>query len=166
MGTTRSPTSPPDRAQLALQGPRSRQLLAALTDTDLSTDAYPFRTAREIDVAGVGVLCTRITYVGELGYELYVPAARALEVYDALRAGGAAPVGLSALGSLRMEKGYRDFGHDIDNTDDPVSVGLGFALALGGHNRPHVGRTHQETDRASPSSATTSGTKLSFRSSP
>ena len=120
----------PDRAQLALQGPRSREVLAALTDTDLSTDAYPFRTAREIDVAGVGVLCARITYVGELGYELYVPAARALEVYDALRAGGAVPVGLSALGSLRMEKGYRDFGHDIDNTDDPVSVGLGFALAL------------------------------------
>ena len=119
-----------DWAQLALQGPRSRVVLATLTDADLSTAAYPFRAAREIDVAGIGTLCTRITYVGELGYELYVPAARALEMYDALIAAGAAPVGLAALGSLRMEKAYRDFGHDIDNTDDPDSVGLGFALAL------------------------------------
>jgi len=117
-------------AQLALQGPVSRDLLATLTGTDLSTAAYPFRTAREIQVAGIEVLCSRITYVGELGYELYAPAARALEVYDALLAHGAVPVGLAALGSLRMEKAYRDFGHDIDNTDDPVSVGLGFALAL------------------------------------
>ncbi len=115
-------------AQLNLQGPRSRELLQAMTDTDLSNAAYPFRTAREIAVAGVEVICARITYVGELGYELYVPAEQALEVYDALLAGGAAPVGLAALGSLRMEKAYRDFGHDIDNTDDPLSVGLGFAI--------------------------------------
>ena len=76
----------------------------------------------------------RITYLGELGYELYVPAADTLRVYDALQAAGAAyglrPVGLKALASLRMEKGYRDFGHDIDNTDCPLEAGLGFALAL------------------------------------
>jgi 4-methylaminobutanoate oxidase (formaldehyde-forming) len=76
----------------------------------------------------------RITYLGELGYELYVPAADTLHVYDALQAAGAAyglrPVGLRALSSLRMEKGYRDFGHDIDNTDCPLEAGLGFALAL------------------------------------
>ena len=80
------------------------------------------------------MLCARITYLGELGYELYVPAEDGLKVYDALQATGAAydlkPVGLKALASLRMEKGYRDFGHDIDNTDCPLEVGLGFALAL------------------------------------
>lgn len=123
-----------DSAQLNLQGPRSREVLAALTSTDLSTDMFPFRTARWIDLAGERVLCTRITYLGELGYELYVPAASGLKVYDALQAAGASydlrPVGLKALSSLRMEKAYRDFGHDIDNTDCPWEVGLGFALAL------------------------------------
>jgi glycine cleavage system aminomethyltransferase T len=123
-----------DYAQLNVQGPRSRGLLADLTDADLSTEAFGFRTARWIDVAGERVLCARITYLGELGYELYVPAAAGLKVYDALQAAGSAhdlrPVGLKALASLRMEKGYRDFGHDIDNTDCPLEVGLGFALAL------------------------------------
>jgi 4-methylaminobutanoate oxidase (formaldehyde-forming) len=85
----------------------------------------------------------RITYLGELGYELYIPAAMTLHVYDAIRAAGTSydlrPVGLKALASLRMEKGYRDFGHDIDNTDCPLEAGLGFALAL---NKPggFVGR--------------------------
>jgi glycine cleavage system aminomethyltransferase T len=123
-----------DYAQLNVQGPRSRDTLASLTDADLSTEVFPFRTARWIEVAGVHVLCARITYLGELGYELYVPAAEALSVYDALGAAGAAygivPVGLKALASLRMEKGYRDFGHDIDNTDCPLEVGLGFAVAM------------------------------------
>ena len=123
-----------DHAQLNVQGPHSRDLLARLTDTDLATEAFPFRTARWVDLAGVRVLCARITYLGELGYELYVPAGSALQVYDALQDAGAAydlrPVGLKALASLRMEKGYRDFGHDIDNTDCPLEVGLGFALAF------------------------------------
>jgi 4-methylaminobutanoate oxidase (formaldehyde-forming) len=123
-----------DFAQLNLQGPRSREVLATLTDADLSTEVFPFRTARWIQVAGVEVLCVRITYLGELGYELYVPVAHALEVYDALQGAGASyglrPVGLKALASLRMEKGYRDFGHDIDNTDCPLEAGLGFAVAL------------------------------------
>ena len=61
-------------AQINLQGPRSRELLQTLTSADLSNDAFPFRTAREIDVGSARVLCVRITYVGELGYELYVPA--------------------------------------------------------------------------------------------
>jgi 4-methylaminobutanoate oxidase (formaldehyde-forming) len=78
----------------------------------------------------VPVTCARITYLGELGYELYVAAERALELYDALAAGeGVRPVGLKALASLRMEKAYRDYGHDIDNTDCPLDVGLGFAVA-------------------------------------
>jgi 4-methylaminobutanoate oxidase (formaldehyde-forming) len=120
----------PAYAQLNLQGPLSRDVLATLTDADLSTDAWPFRGVREIEVAGVPVTCARITYLGELGYELYVAADRALELYDALAAGaGVRPVGLKALASLRMEKAYRDYGHDIDNTDCPLDVGLGFAVA-------------------------------------
>jgi glycine cleavage system aminomethyltransferase T/glycine/D-amino acid oxidase-like deaminating enzyme len=117
-------------AQLNLQGPLSRDVLAQLTDADLSTEAWPFRGVREIEVAGVPATCARITYLGELGYELYVAADRALELYDALAAGeGVKPVGLKALASLRMEKAYRDYGHDIDNTDCPLDVGLGFAVA-------------------------------------
>ena len=117
-------------AQLNMQGPLSRDVLATLTDADLSNDAWPFRGVREIQVAGVPVVCARITYLGELGYELYVAADRALELYDALAAAeGVRPVGLKALASLRMEKAYRDYGHDIDNTDCPLDVGLGFAVA-------------------------------------
>jgi glycine cleavage system aminomethyltransferase T/glycine/D-amino acid oxidase-like deaminating enzyme len=123
--------------QLNVQGPKSRALLQKLTTVDLSNTAFPFRTAREIDVGFARALCTRITYLGELGYELYIPSEQATHVYDRLvEAGqemGLVHAGLKALGSLRMEKGYRDYGHDIDNTDAPDEVGLGFALDL---NKP------------------------------
>ncbi len=123
-----------DHGQLNVQGPLSREVLAAVTDADLSTEAFPFRTARWVELAGTQVLLVRITYLGELGYELYVPAGQTGGVYDALLEAGAPhgirPVGLKALASLRMEKAYRDFGHDIDNTDCPLEAGLGFALAL------------------------------------
>jgi 4-methylaminobutanoate oxidase (formaldehyde-forming) len=117
-------------AQLNVQGPRSREVLAGITDADLANDAFPFRTARFVSLAGVRVLLVRITYVGELGYELYLPADEALTVYDAVVAAGAEPVGLKTLASCRMEKGYRDFGHDIDNTDTVIEAGLGFAVDL------------------------------------
>jgi glycine cleavage system aminomethyltransferase T/glycine/D-amino acid oxidase-like deaminating enzyme len=120
--------------QLNVQGPRSRALLQQVTSADLSNEAFPFRTAREIDIGFARVLCVRITYVGELGYELYIPAEQATHVYERLLAAGRSlglqHAGLKALGSLRMEKGYRDYGHDIDNTDVPYEVGLGFALDL------------------------------------
>jgi 4-methylaminobutanoate oxidase (formaldehyde-forming) len=120
--------------QLNVQGPNSRALLQKVTGTDLSNAAFPFRAAREIDIGFARVLCIRITYLGELGYELYVPAEQATHVYDRLveagRELGLTHAGLKALGSLRMEKGYRDYGHDIDNTDVPYEVGLGFALDL------------------------------------
>ncbi len=123
--------------QLNVQGPNSRALLQKLTSADLSNDAFPFRAAREIDIGFARALCVRITYLGELGYELYVPAEQATHVYDRLleagREFGLVHAGLKALGSLRMEKGYRDYGHDIDNTDVPYEVGLGFALDL---NKP------------------------------
>ncbi len=121
-------------AQLNVQGPRSRELLQSLTSVDLSNAAYPFRAAREIDIGYARVLCTRITYLGELGYELFIPAEQAVHVYDQVIAAGKqfglVHAGLRALGSLRMEKGYRDYGHDLDNTDDPYETGLGFAIDL------------------------------------
>jgi len=116
--------------QLNVQGPKSRALLQTLTTADLSNEAFPFRTAREIDIGYARVLCIRITYVGELGYELYIPAEQAAHVYDRLvEAGkgfGLRHAGLKALASLRLEKGYRDYGHDIDNTDNAFETGLGF----------------------------------------
>ena len=125
----------PDLGLLTVQGPSSRATLAALApDVDWSTDAMPFRAARRVELAGAPVLAVRITYLGELGWELYVPASRAPSVWDAVLAAGAPhgirPVGLQALSSLRLEKGYRDYGHDVDNTDDVHGVGLGFAVAL------------------------------------
>jgi glycine cleavage system aminomethyltransferase T/glycine/D-amino acid oxidase-like deaminating enzyme len=121
-------------AQLNVQGPLSRELMQALTSTDMSNDAFPFRHAREIDIGTALVLCIRITYLGELGYELYVPSSHAVSVYDAIvREGkklGLVHAGLKALASCRMEKGYRDFGHDLDNLDSVIDAGLGFAVDL------------------------------------
>jgi 4-methylaminobutanoate oxidase (formaldehyde-forming) len=121
-------------AQLNVQGPRSRELLQSITSVDLSNEAFPFRAAREIDIGYARVMCTRITYLGELGYELFIPAEQAVHVYDkVVDAGkrvGLVHAGLRALGSLRLEKGYRDYGHDLDNTDDPYETGLGFAVDL------------------------------------
>jgi glycine cleavage system aminomethyltransferase T/glycine/D-amino acid oxidase-like deaminating enzyme len=121
-------------AQINVQGPFSRELMAAVTSADMSNDAFAFRTARYIDIGFARVLCIRITYLGELGYELHVPAEQAASVYDRLVAAGEPlglrHAGLKALGSLRMEKAYRDYGHDIDNTDSVLEAGLGFAVAL------------------------------------
>jgi 4-methylaminobutanoate oxidase (formaldehyde-forming) len=120
--------------QINVQGPRSRELLQAVTTTDLSQAAFPFRSAKDIDIGFARALCLRITYLGELGYELYVPAEQAVHVYERLAEAGKAlglrHAGLKALASLRMEKGYRDYGHDIDNTDTVLEVGLGFAVDL------------------------------------
>lgn len=121
-------------AQLNVQGPRSRELMQSLTTVDLSNEAFPFRAVTELDIGFARVLCVRITYLGELGYELYIPAEQAVHVYDRLVLAGESlglrHAGLKALASLRMEKGYRDFGHDIDNTDSVLEAGLGFAVDL------------------------------------
>jgi glycine cleavage system aminomethyltransferase T/glycine/D-amino acid oxidase-like deaminating enzyme len=118
-------------AQLNVQGPRSRAVLEAAAGAGID---LPFRGAAEIEIGYARVLCLRITYLGELGYELYVPAEQAVHVYDRIVAAGAGHglrhAGLKALASLRMEKGYRDYGHDIDNTDHVLEAGLGFAVAL------------------------------------
>jgi glycine cleavage system aminomethyltransferase T/glycine/D-amino acid oxidase-like deaminating enzyme len=121
-------------ALLAIQGPRSRQLLAAVTSADVGNDSFPYRTARYLGIGFARVLCIRITYLGELGYELHIPAEQAAGVYDRLveagRSLGLRHAGLRALSSLRMEKAYRDYGHDIDNTDSVLDAGLRFAVAL------------------------------------
>ncbi len=121
-------------AQLNIQGPRSRELMQRVTSADMSNEAFPFRHAREIDLGFAKVLCIRITYLGELGYELYIPTEQALHVYDRLVAAGEhvglVHAGLKTLASCRMEKGYRDYGHDIDNTDSVLEAGLGFAVDL------------------------------------
>ena len=93
-------------AQINLQGPRSRELLSRLTSADVSDAAFPFRACRRLDVGCATLLATRITYVGELGYELFVPSESALHVYDAIVAAGEplglVHAGLKALGSLRL----------------------------------------------------------------
>ena len=115
-------------AQLNIQGPNSRKLMSKITSYDMSNDNFPFRTFQEIDIGYARVFCARITYVGELGYELFIPVENALHVYDRLIEAepNLKAVGLQALGSLRMEKGYRDYGHDIDNTDTLMESGLSF----------------------------------------
>jgi glycine cleavage system aminomethyltransferase T/glycine/D-amino acid oxidase-like deaminating enzyme len=118
---------------LTVQGPASRELISRLTDADLSNQAFPYLSARQLHVGYAPVLAMRVTYVGELGWELHVPAEYGAGVYDDLMSAGAdlgvRPVGLAAMSSLRLEKGYRDMGVDIDNTDNPLQAGLGFAVA-------------------------------------
>jgi glycine cleavage system aminomethyltransferase T len=117
-----------------VMGPRSRDLLATLTDADLSDDAFPFGTSKPIALGYAEVRATRITYVGELGWELYVPAEFAVGVYDDLIAAGArfgvARGGYYAIESLRLEKGYRAFGRELTPDDNPVEAGLLFACKL------------------------------------
>ena len=118
---------------LSVQGPASRTLIGRLTDADLSNEAFPYLSARQIHVGYAPVLAIRVTYVGELGWELHVPAEYAMGVYDDLVSAGDdlgfRLAGLSAMSSLRLEKGYRDMGVDIDNTDRP---GSGAAQTRGG----------------------------------
>jgi 4-methylaminobutanoate oxidase (formaldehyde-forming) len=121
-------------AVLGVMGPHSRALLARLTDADLSNAAFPFLHSREVWLASAPVRASRITYVGELGWELYVPAEFAPGVYDALVAAGQdlglRHAGYHALDSLRIEKAYRHWGHDIGPEDTPLQAGLGFAVGL------------------------------------
>jgi 4-methylaminobutanoate oxidase (formaldehyde-forming) len=118
---------------LGIMGPRSRQLLSALTDADLSNEAFRFGYSRIIDLGYARVRASRITYVGELGWELYIPAEFAQSVYDDIvRVGpeyGLAHAGYHAMNSLRIEKAYRHWGHDIGDEDTPLEAGLGFAVA-------------------------------------
>ena len=123
-----------DYAVLGVMGPHSRACLSAISAAHWGNAEFPFATAQQVEMAGASVLALRITYVGELGWELYVPWGEALPVYDALvEAGepfGLRLAGFHAMNSLRLEKGYRHWGHDVTSDDNPFEAGLGFAVAM------------------------------------
>jgi 4-methylaminobutanoate oxidase (formaldehyde-forming) len=121
-------------AVLNLCGPRSREILQSLTDEDLSNAALPFRAARRMDIGDAAALAVRIGYVGELGYELYMPQECAASVFEALwDAGqpfGLAHAGYRAIDSARLEKGYLYWSGDLSPDYNPFEAGLGFCVAL------------------------------------
>lgn len=129
-----------DYAQLNIQGPLSRKFMSSLiSDSDsefFSNDNFTFRDVKQIEINKVLVHCARITYLGELGYELYIPSDKALSIYNKVMeisntvSGNIKWGGLKALSSLRLEKGYRDYGHDMDNTDTLMEMGLGFTADM------------------------------------
>lgn len=121
-------------AVFGVMGPKSRELLSALSTADLTDDAFPFGASREISLGYATVRATRITYVGELGWELYVPTEFAVGVYEDLMAAGQ-PLGIGrggyyAIESMRLEKGYRAFGRELTPSESPVEAGLMFACKL------------------------------------
>jgi 4-methylaminobutanoate oxidase (formaldehyde-forming) len=120
-------------ATLSIMGPKSRDFLQSLTWNDLSNEAFPFGTSQMIDLGYARVAANRITFVGELGWELYVPTEFATNVFDVLVESGEKfglkHAGYHALNSLRMEKGYRHWGHDVSPDDTPIEAGLGFVVA-------------------------------------
>ncbi len=122
---------------LALMGPKARALLATISPADFSDAAFPFGISQEIDLGYARVRACRLTFVGEQGYELYIPAEFAVHVFDRITEAGAdfglKMGGFFAINSLRMEKGYRHWGHDIGEEDTPLQAGLGFAVAM---NKP------------------------------
>ncbi|MGN6130522.1 MAG: glycine cleavage T C-terminal barrel domain-containing protein, partial [Nocardioidaceae bacterium] len=121
-------------AVLGVMGPRSRELLSRVSEADLSDEGFGFGTSREIRIGYATARATRLTYVGELGWELYVPVEFAAGVYDDLLAAGAdlgvRPAGYYAIESLRLEKGYRAFGRELTPDVTPVEAGLTFACKL------------------------------------
>ncbi len=136
-------------AVLSVMGPRSRAFLQAVSGADLSNEACPFGHFVEIEIGYVRVRAARITYVGELGWELYVPAESAHVVFDMLmrRDDSPSPAGFHALHSLRTESAYRHWGHDISDEDNPLAAGLGFAVS---RNKDFIGRAAIDRLREQP----------------
>jgi glycine cleavage system aminomethyltransferase T/glycine/D-amino acid oxidase-like deaminating enzyme len=120
-------------AVIGVMGPNARTLLNRVTDADFSNESFPFATVRSIPVAGAQGVAQRVTYVGELGWELHIPAVDAVAVLDALIAGGqdlgVTLSGMMAMNSLRLEKAYVSWSHDVSRDDTPLEAGLGFAVA-------------------------------------
>ena len=118
---------------IGVMGPRSRALLRALTETPLDNESFPFGWSRQMTVADIPVRALRVSYVGELGWELYVAREAAVDLFDAVmeegRAHGIHPAGYHTMNTLRLEAGYRHWGHDITDEDTPLEAGLGFAVA-------------------------------------
>ncbi|HEY7625770.1 MAG TPA: aminomethyltransferase family protein, partial [Ilumatobacteraceae bacterium] len=121
-------------AVLSLMGPHARAVLQNVTRADVSNEAFPFGTQQLIGIAGCPVRALRVTYVGELGWELHLPVEYATNVYDTLMAAGAdhglVNAGYRAIESLRLEKGYRAWGSDIGPDHTPIEAGLGWAVKL------------------------------------
>ncbi|MCB1467012.1 MAG: FAD-dependent oxidoreductase [Rhizobiaceae bacterium] len=138
---------------LSLMGPKSRDVLSAVTEADVSNATFPFGHVREIAIAGHFVRALRVTYVGELGWELHIPIAAIGEVFDVLMLAGKAfdirPIGYRALESLRLEKGYRAWGSDITPNDTPIEAGLGWAVKLR-KNVDFLGRRALEKSNGAP----------------
>jgi hypothetical protein len=137
---------------LSLMGPQARDVLAAVTKANISNAAFPFGHVREIEIAGHAVRALRVTYVGELGWELHIPIDSTGDVFDALMDGGRPrhpPVGYRALESLRLEKGYRAWGSDITPNDNPFEAGLSWAVKLR-KNTDFLGRKACEDAAAKP----------------
>jgi len=138
---------------LSVMGPCAREVLSKLTDDDLSNAGFPFGHCREIAIAGHPVRALRVTYVGELGWELHMPIAATGEVFDALMDAGEAfdiaPAGYRAIESLRLEKGYRAWGADITPNETPFEAGLGWAVKLKS-NIDFLGREAAEAQAAGP----------------
>ncbi|MBI4785492.1 MAG: aminomethyl transferase family protein, partial [Chloroflexi bacterium] len=123
-----------DWATLGIWGPSARNVLQAVTRDDVSNEAFPFMTAKRLKIEGIEILAQRVTYVGELGWELYMPFDAATQVWDALMAAGKdygiQPAGYKALEALRLEKAYRYWTADITPADNPYEAGLGFCVQL------------------------------------
>lgn len=121
-------------AVLSLQGPKSREILSRVTDADLSNQGFPFATSQEIDLGYARVIANRLTYVGELGWELHIPTEFSQHVFDTLWGAGAAsgltPAGYHALEHLRSERAYREYELDLTPEDTPLEAGLGFTVVL------------------------------------
>jgi glycine cleavage system aminomethyltransferase T/glycine/D-amino acid oxidase-like deaminating enzyme len=121
-------------AVLSVMGPRSRDVLKGLTENDISNTGFPFGRVKRLTIAGAPLLAFRVTYVGELGFELHIPVEFAVSVYDALMAAGQlhgiANAGYRAIESLRLEKGYRAWGAEIGPDHTPLVAGLGWAVKL------------------------------------
>ena len=116
-------------AIFGIWGPRSREILQSLTDANLSNEAFPFMHSKEIEINGVRLRATRITYVGELGWELYIPVKNALAIWQLLYKAGGFPCGYRAIESLRLEKGYLAWGGEINTEYNPYEAGLAFAIS-------------------------------------
>jgi glycine cleavage system aminomethyltransferase T/glycine/D-amino acid oxidase-like deaminating enzyme len=123
---------------IAVWGPQAREILAPITDTDLTNDTFKYFTAKETSVAGVAVTAVRVSYVGELGWELACNATGGTKLWNEImkqaNQAGAVPAGRSALTSLRLEKGYRAWGSDMSREDTPTSAGLDFAVRSDGEH--------------------------------
>ncbi|UWU75888.1 FAD-dependent oxidoreductase [Bradyrhizobium huanghuaihaiense] len=138
-------------ACLSVMGPRSRELLMRVSPADFSDTAFPFATAREIEIGYGLAFAFRMTFVGELGWELHIPVEQALGIYDALIAAGRdldlRHAGYVALNTLRLEAGYRDWGSDVSDEDSPLESGLGFTIAWK-KDEDFIGRAVLESQRA------------------